>query len=200
MTRGCDGAAVEYPRYCCPAVSVEPNATTFPAVACTLTSLPSYRTFTGFDSFAVIVTLTSLPSFHSIATSRPPRAFSPLTLPVRQRRGQRRQQVHERRLARLHRRKAGRRGVRIVALQQHLGDPRGRAEVAVDLERRMRVEQVRRTAPRCAGLSDAGVDQVLQNPVRVVAVQEPRPEVHLPAHATSRWPRRRGRSATAAPP
>ena len=65
------------------------------------------------------------PSRQAISTSKPPRARRPVTCPPARRR-QRGQQVEL----------AG------MALQQHLGDAGRRAEVAVDLKRRVRVEQV----------------------------------------------------------
>ena len=75
---------------------------------------------------------------------------------VRPRRGKRRQQAN----------------LSLVALQQHLGDCRRAAEVAVDLKRRVRVEHV--------GVGALGAEQELQDVVRVVAVAEPRPEVDPP--------------------
>src|SRR5687767_4334981 len=72
-----------------------------------------------------------------------------------------------------------------MALEEHLGDPRRRAEVAVDLEGRVRVEEVgihaataavvRRRAPR-------RLEQVRENHERMVAIAHPRPEVRLPRH------------------
>src|ERR1035438_267869 len=99
-----------------------------------------------------------------------------------ERRGQGRQEVEESRLAALYRGQAGGRAIRVVALQQHLGDAGGGAEVAVDLKRRMCVEQVLVHS----GLGGLGVrcrgDQVAHDPVGVVAIQEARPQVELPAH------------------
>ena len=58
-----------------------------------------------------------------------------------------------------------------VALEEHLGDARSGAEVAVDLERRVGVEQVRQ------GVPGQGLDEHL---VGVVAVEQAGPEVDLP--------------------
>ena len=65
----------------------------------------------------------------------------------------------------------------VVALQEHLGDAGGRAEVAVDLERRVGVEEVRQGVPR------QGLDEHL---VGVVAVEQAGPEVDLPGLAPAR--------------
>ena len=61
-----------------------------------------------------------------------------------------------------------------VALQQHFRYPGGVAEVAVDLERRMGVEQVRQ---------DAILEQLHDQLVRPVAIVQARPEVDLPGGA-----------------
>ena len=61
------------------------------------------------------------------------------------------------------------------ALQQHLGNAGGAAEVAIDLERRMCVEQVR--------IGALGRKQQLQDAVRMLAVGQPRPQVQTPADA-----------------
>ena len=71
------------------------------------------------------------------------------------------------------------------ALHQHLGDAGGEREVAVDLERRMGVEQVRvdpaaRAVARARVVADRP-QQVLHQDVGVVAVLEACPEVDLPA-------------------
>ena len=86
----------------------------------------------------------------------------PCDLTVRPRRGQRRQQPD----------------LPLVALQQHLGDGRRAAEVAVDLERRVRVEHV--------GIGALGAEQELQDVVGVVAVGEPRPEIDPPRRRPAR--------------
>jgi hypothetical protein len=57
--------------------------------------------------------------------------------------GQGGEQVDEGGVAGLDGGEAGGSAVGVVALQQHLGDARGCAEIAVDLEGRMRVEHVR---------------------------------------------------------
>ena len=69
-----------------------------------------------------------------------------------------------------------------MALQKHLGDAGGGAEVAVDLERRMGVEEIR-IEPALAGNRADGHQEISQNLVGVVAVEEAGPEVNLPAHA-----------------
>ena len=74
-----------------------------------------------------MVASTSRPSFHWISISKPPRARRPLTAPLGQALGKRGQKFDL----------AG------MALQEHLGDAGGAAEIAVDLERRMGVEHVR---------------------------------------------------------
>ncbi len=61
-----------------------------------------------------------------------------------------------------------------VTLQEHFGDPRRRAEISIDLERRMGVEQVR----ICA----IGSQKLTEEQVRVIAILESGPEVDLPAH------------------
>ncbi len=83
-------------------------------------------------------------------------------------RGQRRQQVHG----------------AAVALQQHLGHAGGVAEVAVDLERRVGVEQVgvKAAAAHHHLRRPHGREQVADDRVGVVAVAHARPEVDLPAH------------------
>ena len=69
----------------------------------------------------------------------------------------------------------------VVALQQHLGDSRRAAEVAVDLERRMGAEKVRVGACPVAAIGlDGGLQQVLQQPVGMVAIAETGPEADLP--------------------
>ncbi len=103
-----------------------------------------------------------------MSTATPPRALRPVTRPLVQSAGQRRQQLDL----------AG------VALQQHLRDARGRAEVAVDLERRMGAEQVRIDAGAAADVVGRGVaGRPQKHPyqaVRAGGVPEPRPQVDLP--------------------
>ena len=86
---------------------------------------------------------TSLPLAHSMDDLHAAAGEQSRHFAVRKGRGQGRQQVDERGFAGLHGAQAGGRAVRIVALQQHLRDAGGGAEVAVDLERRVGVEQVR---------------------------------------------------------
>src|SRR5688572_29277086 len=72
-----------------------------------------------------------------------------------------------------------------VALEEHLGDPRRRAEVAVDLKRRVRVEQVgvdTAAAGVVRGRAPRRLEQVGEDYERVVAVAHARPEVGLPRH------------------
>ena len=64
-----------------------------------------------------------------------------------------------------------------VALEEHLGDAGRGAEVAVDLERRMGVEEV--------GVG-AALELLAEHLVGVVAVEESRPEVDLPRLAPAR--------------
>ena len=78
----------------------------------------------------------------------------------------------------------------VVALQQHLRHARGVAEVAVNLERRVRVEQVgiRPAVGVLLLLLVAGqqLQHVAYYLIGVVAVKHTRPEVHLPADAPAR--------------
>ena len=74
----------------------------------------------------------SSPSRHAMSTSKPPRARSPRIEPLAHALRQRRQQLD----------------LAVDTLQQHLGDAVRAAEVAVDLERRVRVEHVRIGARR----------------------------------------------------
>ena len=62
-----------------------------------------------------------------------------------------------------------------VALEQHLGDAGGAAEVAVDLERGMGVEHV--------GVGPVGTDQEAEDLVGVLGVLQPGPEVEPPGQA-----------------
>ena len=94
----------------------------------------------------------------SMSTVTSPRARMPLTLPWLQAFGS-----------------AGRMcDLAVLALQQHLDHARRGAEVAVDLERRMRVPEIRQRAV---------AQQPLQQLVRAVAVAQARPEVDLPGAA-----------------
>ena len=72
-------------------------------------------------------------------------------------------------------RRSKRRPVWIVALQQHFGNPGGGAEVAVNLERRVGVEQVRiePSAPAVqvsGGRFRHGLKQVFQDLVGVISI------------------------------
>ena len=75
-----------------------------------------------------------------------------------------------------------------VALQQHLGNCRRAAKVAVDLERRMRIEEVRIRAAlvRAAQGRKCRGKLVLKNRVGVVAIVKTRPPRHAPRHAPAR--------------
>ena len=69
----------------------------------------------------------SVPWFHSTSTSKPPRARKPRTVPDGHADG-----------------RAGRRSIDAgVTLDEHLDDARDDAEIPIDLERRMCVEEVR---------------------------------------------------------
>ena len=81
---------------------------------------------------------------------------------------------------RRHRTQAGGRAVRIAALQQHLRDAGGGAEVAIDLKGRVGVEQVFENAgTRCYARGLVAIrrrgKQILENLVAVVAIEEARP-------------------------
>ena len=91
-----------------------------------------------------------------MSTSKPPRARSPWNRPSGQAFGS-----------------AGSSAICRVALQQHLGDPPS-AEVAVDLERRVRVEQVRQASTCAAAPSRSRAP---------FAVFQARPEVDDPRAA-----------------
>ena len=72
----------------------------------------------------------------------------------------------------------------VVALQQHLGDAGGTSEVAVDLEWRVRVEEVRVGAALLLLVAHEG--QLVADELEgVVAVEQARPQAHLPSHAPS---------------
>ena len=76
-----------------------------------------------------------------------------------------------------------------MALRQHLDDAGGGAEVAVDLEGRVGVEQVGVDAAPAAIVRRAGLDQreqPRQQLERALAVEQARPLVDLPAHAPAR--------------
>src|SRR5688572_33507401 len=72
-----------------------------------------------------------------------------------------------------------------MTLEQHLADSGGEAEIAVDLERRMRVEEVGvdATAPggHALDVQPDRAEKIAHQEMGVVAVQKPRPEVNLPA-------------------
>ena len=109
-----------------------------------------------------MVARSSAPCFHAEIDLEPAARSQARDVTVRPRRRKRRQQSN----------------LSLVALQQHLGDCRRAAEVAVDLKRRVRVEHVRVGALRA--------EQELQDVVRVVAVAEPRPEVDPPGGGPAR--------------
>src|SRR5256714_2613803 len=76
-----------------------------------------------------------------------------------------------------------------VRLQEHLRDPGGRAEVAVYLEGRVCVEEVRVDAASAAARGVFGVDgreRGAQKVVCALAVEQTRPEVYLPSEAPAR--------------
>ena len=73
-----------------------------------------------------------------------------------------------------------------VALQQHLGDAGERTEVAIDLERRMRIEQVQIGAPTAliVGLGAIHGRELLAHQAEgVIPIVQPRPTVDLPRFA-----------------
>jgi hypothetical protein len=65
-----------------------------------------------------------------------------------------------------------------TALQEHLADAGGAAEVAIDLERRMGIEHIR--------VGPLGPQQHREDLIRVFAVMEACPEVQTPADAQAR--------------
>ncbi len=73
-----------------------------------------------------------------------------------------------------------------LRLQEHLGDAGSRAEVTIDLKRRMRVEKVGVDAAALAVVNVVprarNVQQVTQQEVRMITIQQPRPEVDAPCH------------------
>ena len=79
-----------------------------------------------------------------------------------------------------------------VALQQHFGDSCGCAEVAVDLKRRVRVEQVR--------IGPLGAQEKFEDAIGMLAVTEPRPEVDAPGRCPTLWPDRLESPAIGEPP
>ena len=90
-----------------------------------------------------------------------------------------------------------------VGLHQHLRDAGGHAEVAVDLEGRVGVEQVGVDAAAARVARARRVDepeQVADEAVRVVAVAEARPQVDLPGHRPAGAVVARAAPASAAPP
>src|SRR5690606_22735374 len=72
--------------------------------------------------------------------------------------------------------------------EQHLGDPGRRSEIAVDLEGRVSVQQIGvHAAP--GGSAPPEVDrrqELLQAFVRLFAIEQTRPKVHLPGQAPAR--------------
>ena len=118
----------------------------------------------------------SRPPSHSTSTSKAPRARRPLTRPVGQADGQGGEELDDRRAAV---------GGAAVRLHEHLRDAGGHAEVAVDLERRVGVEEVGVDAAPARVVRARRVDeaeQVADQPVRPVPVAEASPQVHLPGH------------------
>ena len=110
------------------------------------------------SSAATSVADTGFPPRHVSSTSTPPRARRPLTRPSAQ--------------------AFGSAGSRLISpawlCEQHLGDPRRPAEVAIDLERRVRIEQVR----------ERGLPKQRQHVlVRELGFLQPRPEVDDPRAA-----------------
>ena len=105
----------------------------------------------------------SWPSFHATSTSKPPRARRPRTVPVCQAFGSAGSSSSTKLAV----------GRGFLALQQHFGHRRAAAEIAVDLERRMETEQVRRAAANQHGEELFGA----------VAVMQAGPEIGLPGHA-----------------
>src|SRR5581483_11382437 len=77
--------------------------------------------------------------------------------------------------------RVGKRGQKVdaseMALEEHFGNPGGRAEVPIDLEWRIAVEKV---------WVKVGRDDVAQEQQRMIAVVKPRPETHAPRHAPLR--------------
>lgn len=68
-----------------------------------------------------------------------------------------------------------------MGLEEHLGDAGGRAEVAIDLEGWVGVEEV--GVETASALDSANrCEEVAEDFVGVVAIQEACPEVDLPAH------------------
>ena len=78
----------------------------------------------------------------------------------------------------------------IVALQQHLADAGGTAEIAVDLEWRVSIEEVGIGPPVgiLPHLTVVGQEfqHIADNLVGVVAVEHPRPEIDFPSQTPSR--------------
>ncbi|MNE84747.1 hypothetical protein D3C80_1816830 [compost metagenome] len=78
-----------------------------------------------------------------------------------------------------------------MGLQQHLGNSRSGGKVAVNLKRRMSVEQIRVYAALCSPLArrfifpDKG-EQIGNEPLRPVAVLEAGPQADFPAQAPAR--------------
>ena len=71
-----------------------------------------------------------------------------------------------------------------MRLQEHFGDAGTAAEIAIDLERRAGVEQVRvatRTLPRVVQRSFPGeMEEGLEQTVRAVTIAQPGPQVYTP--------------------
>ena len=74
----------------------------------------------------------------------------------------------------------------VVALEEHFGDAGAESKVAVDLERRVRVKEVRicatlrEIAPTGVGGQEG--EHILDDFVGVVAIEETRPKVYLPTN------------------
>jgi len=114
----------------------------------------------------------SLPSFRATSTSNPPRARRPFTEPAGHAFGSAGSKSRIR-ISDFH----------FVALQQHLRDAGCAAEIAVNLERRVRVEQVWINASALPLFRTDGSDQQFRNVVSVLGVLKPRPEIQTPTHA-----------------
>ena len=101
-----------------------------------------------------------------MSRTNPPRRRSPLTAPRRPRRRERRQQAND----------------AAVGLHDHLGHRCRRAEVAVDLERDVRVGPARRVRRQQADVR-AGGEHALERLEGAVTVAEPRPHERRPRPA-----------------
>ena len=75
----------------------------------------------------------------------------------------------------------------MIALQQHLGNAGGIAEITVDLERRMRIEEIVIDAAvdLTRGIGRGMAQSVVKHRMGVVAVERTRPQVDAPAERPS---------------